>query len=379
MPRHARGVPSSSKPSRRARKAHDLARKEFVTYDTSYIRPKKSKAPVIIASIIAALVVIIACILIVPKVFGGSNEGSLSSNEQATIVIESGDNAATVAGHFKDANLVADAGAFASELDKCGAANNLVPGSYTFNGQTPTSEMADRLKKGEKDSTPKVTVVEGYTVKATAEALDAASSGQIKAADFETECADASRYASSYSFLKDVGTNSLEGFLFPKTYEIEQNDNAASMVQKMLNQFQKETEGIDFSYPTSKGLSIYEAINLASIVQKESPSDLHARVAGVFYNRLSSDSPYLQSDATTAYKVGHDPTAEEVHADDPYSTYSNPGLPPTPICNPSLDSIKAVCNPEQTDYLFFYTNDDGSYSFSKTYDEHKDAIKKDTQ
>ena len=92
---------------------------------------------------------------------------------------------------------------------------------------------------------------------------------------------------------------------------------------------------------------------------------------------MKSSRPYLQSDATTAYVVGHDPTAEEVHANDPYSTYSNAGLPPTPICNPSIDSIKATLNPEQTDYMYFYTSKDGTYQFSVTYDEHLAAINKD--
>ena len=76
--------------------------------------------------------------------------------------------------------------------------------------------------------------------------------------------------------------------------------------------------------------------------------------------------------------MGHDPTADEVHADTPYSTYSNPGLPPTPICSPSLECLKAVCEPDQTNYLFFYFKPNASggmdYFFSETYDEHQRAI-----
>lgn len=93
---------------------------------------------------------------------------------------------------------------------------------------------------------------------------------------------------------------------------------------------------------------------------------------------MASDRPYLESDATTAYEVGRTPTADEVHADTPYSTYANPGLPPTPICAPSIEALKAVCAPEQTDYLYFYTKplEDGGaeYHFSVTYEEHQDVI-----
>ena len=81
----------------------------------------------------------------------------------------------------------------------------------------------------------------------------------------------------------------------------------------------------------------------------------------MFYNRLTTQGEpsngLLQSDATTAYVVGHDPTPEEVHADSPYSTYTNPGLPPTPICSPSIECLQAVCAPNKDalgKYYFFY-------------------------
>ena len=100
----------------------------------------------------------------------------------------------------------------------------------------------------------------------------------------------------------------------------------------------------------------------------------------MFYNRLTTKGEpsygYLQSDATTAYVVGHDPSADEVHANSPYSTYSNAGLPPTPICSPSIECLQAVCSPNQDalgKYYFFYFQDD-KYTFSETYDEHKAAF-----
>ena len=185
-------------------------------------------------------------------------------------------------------------------------------------------------------------------------------------------------YAASYSFLADAGTNSLEGFLFPKTYAVADDATADSLVRMMLDQFQKETAGLDWSYPQSQGLSIYDAVNLASIVEKESSGDeqIRAQVAAVFYNRLETTGEpsygFLQSDATTAYEVGHDPTPEEVHAETPYSTYTNKGLPPTPICSPSLDCLKAVCAPDQESlgkYFFFYFEGD-SYYFTETYEDH---------
>lgn len=376
MPRHRKQVPSARKSTFAARSAHAKARREFATYDTSAIRPKKNNKPLIAILAIVALVLILLFIFIIPGCFD-TNKGSLSASETATVKIESGDSAKVVATKFEQAKLIANSDKFLDELKKDNVANSLIPGNYTFAGQSDVSSIINALKNGKVDSMPKLTVVEGFTNKSIAEALQSQTNSRITSQDFLNECADASKYASEFEFLKEVGNNSLEGFLVPKTYDIADDDTAASMIRKMLNIFKNEVANLDYSYPKNQNMSLYDVIKLSSIVQKESPTEYHARVAGIFYNRLKSSRPYLQSDATTAYVVGHDPTAEEVHANDPYSTYSNAGLPPTPICNPSIDSIKATLNPEQTDYMYFYTSKDGTYQFSVTYDEHLAAINKD--
>lgn len=116
---------------------------------------------------------------------------------------------------------------------------------------------------------------------------------------------------------------------------------------------------------------------MASIVEKESAQGVQGKVASVFYNRLSSGM-HINSDATTAYEVGHDPTPEELHSQSPYSTYTNYGLPPTPICSPGIEALRAVCFPEETNYLYFVfkTDENGElqYRFSVTFEEHQQAI-----
>ncbi len=363
--------------SLRARQAHARARREFVTYDTSPIRPKKSKKGIYVALVVLAVIAILFGVLI----FSGcsDNRGSLPSDQSATVEIESGDTPSTVAQKFVDSKLVADASRFVDMMKETGADVSIIPGQYTFSGGTQPKAIAEAIKAGKSDVLPTVTIVEGYTIAASAAALESESSGRISADQFIQATSNASVYASEFSFLTGVGENSLEGFLFPKTYNIEKSDDATSMVKKMLEQFRAETANLDYSFPTSRGLDLYQTVKLASIVEKECSGDGRQTVAGIFYNRLASSSPYLQSDATTAYVVGHDPTGEEVHADDPYSTYSNPGLPPTPICSPSLAVLQATCTPEQTNYNFFYTNKDGSYAFSTTYQEHQAAIAADNQ
>lgn len=87
---------------------------------------------------------------------------------------------------------------------------------------------------------------------------------------------------------------------------------------------------------------------------------------------------HINSDATTAYEVGHDPSPEELHSQSAYSTYTNYGLPPTPICSPGIEALRAVCFPEQTSYLYFvFKNDENGelqYRFSETFEEHQQAI-----
>ena len=113
---------------------------------------------------------------------------------------------------------------------------------------------------------------------------------------------------------------------------------------------------------------------MASIVEKESDVEHRADVASVFYNRLLYGMR-LQSDATVAYFVGHDPTPEDVNTWNEYNTYHIDGLPPTPINSPGIECLQAVCSPAETPYFYFYFEDDGSgnmtYTFSETYEDHQ--------
>ena len=120
-------------------------------------------------------------------------------------------------------------------------------------------------------------------------------------------------------------------------------------------------------------MSDYDVIKLASIVELEAVTDgQRPKVASVFFNRLKAGMA-LQSDATMMYVTGGEVTADDLKTESPYNTYLNAGLTPTPICTPSVDSIKAVLSPDDTDYLYFYITQTDEW-FSSTYDEHLQAI-----
>lgn len=365
---HSKQVPISSRNSRAARSAHARASQQFKTYDTSAIKPKQSKAPIIVAIVAAIVVLLIAFFAIracTPAV------ELLPEGEEAIVTVEQGEGARTIAEELQSQRLIGNAGAFVDLVNKRNAASSLIPGVYLFKGGATQEEILDALLIGPSATGTSVTIPEGFTLADIANAVDEATAGRIPAADIMAAASDASVYAADYPFLAEAGNNSLEGYLFPKTYTLSPTDDVDSVIRMMLDQFQIETASIDWSYPQSQGLSEYDVLKLASIVEKESNADSMPTIASVFYNRLNSERPYLESDATTAYEVGHDPTPEDVHANTPYSTYTNSGLPPTPICNPSLAAILAVCSPDETDYMFFFTNADGSHAFSVTYDEHQ--------
>ena len=378
-----RQVTYSRRPNHAARSAHARGDRMFRTYDTSFIQPKRSKVPHYV------FLVVLALLGIGILWFVGSSVAScvspkvelLAEGQQATITVNDGASANTIGSTLVDAKLVGSAKEFTERVKDLDAGSDLKPGTYTFSGGVSVDDIISALRNGPV-SDAVLTIPEGYRLSEIASVVESATNGRISADAFKQAASDASVYAGDYSFLKSAGTNSLEGFLFPKTYDVASDATADSLIRAMLSQFQTETAGLDWSYPESQGLSLYQTVNLASIVEKESSGDetIRAQVAAVFYNRLTTKGEpsygYLQSDATTAYEVGHDPTAEEVHANSLYSTYSNAGLPPTPICSPSIECLQAVCSPNQDalgKYYFFYFQDD-KYTFSETYDEHKAAF-----
>ena len=368
-----RQITYSQHPNHAARSAHAKGEKAFRTYDTSYIRPKRSPVPAILGVIIliAALVAIIWGVMQFMK--GCSTSNLIPEGQTVQITVIEGEGPKSIAKTLYDAGLIESQRAFTDRVNELGANATLHPGTYTIAGGTSVDAIISMMTKPVAAAST-FTVPEGSTLQQTASIVEAATGGRITAEEFMEAASDASAYASDYEFLEEAGDASLEGFLFPKTYPLEDDDTADSIIRTMLDQYAIETANLDWSYAEEAGLSRYEALALASIVEKEAAAGNRATVASVFYNRLEANMR-LQSDATVAYFVGHDPTPEDVDTDNPYNTYMIDGLPPTPINSPGLDCLQAVCSPESTDYYYFYfepgENGNMVYYFSETYEEHR--------
>jgi len=176
------------------------------------------------------------------------------------------------------------------------------------------------------------------------------------------------------------GAPSLEGFLFPATYEFPRHPTGEQMVTAMVAHFRKEWAEISAQQPNLSGLGLEQVVTLASLVERETPkADERPLVAGVFANRLHHRVP-LQCDPTVVYALelagnyNGSLNARNLPFDSPYNTYRHIGLPPGPIANPGSASLKAALDPPETDYLYFVANTEGGHFFGRTLEEHNHNV-----
>ena len=216
-------------------------------YDTSYIRPKKSKAPAIVAAVLAVLVVggLAWGALTLFNSCSAQSVELLAEGQEATITVAEGAGAKVVGEQLAEARLVSNAGDFTKRVNEMGVDSQLKPGTYTFAGGMSLDAIINQLTAGPVANA--LTIPEGSTLEAVAQSVATFTENRITADAFTAAASDASSYAADYDFLADAGTNSLEGFLFPKTYEIGDDATAESVVRMMLDQFKTETSGLDWS------------------------------------------------------------------------------------------------------------------------------------
>lgn len=173
-----------------------------------------------------------------------------------------------------------------------------------------------------------------------------------------------------------ISSKSLEGYLFPDTYQFFAGASAEAAAEVMIGRFEEVVLPFWEKAKKDTSMSLHEIITLASIIEKEAKVPAERKIiSSVFNNRLKSGMP-LAADPTIKYALER--PSKKVYFDQlsvrsPYNTYRRRGLPPGPICNPGLESIKAAVYPEKTNYYYFVAKPDGSHVFSRTWDEHQKA------
>lgn len=246
------------------------------------------------------------------------------------------------------------------------------PGTYVFTAGMNDEEVFQKLLTGEKYLVT-FTIPEGFGVKNIADRLY-----EIDLVDKE-DFLKAAEDFEPYPYMKKHKNviYAAEGFLFPETYSIESDATVEEILNMMADEFDKKLTLAMREKALEMDLSVYDLITLASLVEREVryPAD-RPIVAQVFLKRLKINMP-LQTDASLQYLMDapkEDVSIEDTQIDSPYNTYQHAGLPPGPIASPGLESIKAVLNPADTDYLFFVADRDGHNHYAATYAEHMDLV-----
>ena len=284
------------------------------------------------------------------------------------VTVDTGASVGSIGNALAGAGVVRDARAFQIAARVKGAEKRLQAGEYRFVKEASAFEVVDRIARGDVLVRP-VTFPEGRTAAEMAAIYEERGFGP--AADFLA----ASRAASRVRAL-DPAARDLEGYLFPSTYRLARNATARALVGLMVQSFETAFDADLRAAASARGLSIREAVTMASLVEEEAQiPDERPMISAVYHNRLKIGMG-LQCDATVIYAMQRagtwngNITRADLAMDSPYNTYRYRGLPPGPIANPGRASLEAAVRPANVPYLYYVSRNDGSHAFATTLDEH---------
>ena len=252
----------------------------------------------------------------------------------------------------------------------------ITPGSYELNTDMDYRALISSMGSSSASRlTTTVTIPEGTTEAQIFEMLEKAGVATVE--DLEETAAN---YDFKFSFLQGVlplgDPKRLEGYLFPDTYEFYMGEDPVNVLNKMILRFDEIFTDEMRKTMTDKGMTVNDAVIIASMIEKETDGTDQGKISSVIYNRLnnptSETAGYLNIDATILYATGG--TVVNTQADTPYNTYTHTGLPPTAICCPGVDALKAAVSPESTKYYYYALGDDGVHHFFRTKSQHSSFI-----
>lgn len=299
----------------------------------------------------------------------------LSDSESTIFVIEGGDGLKQIAENLEKEKFIKNKNYFIVYTVFRNLRKNFLPGEYQIEEESSTKEIIDILTNPQiRDKT--VTFVEGWDNREIARHLS--EQGFFSQEEFLERVENVSFFQEKYSFLKDFNKDekikSLEGFIFPDTYRLPLKPTTDDVIFRALNNFGRKINNQLLEEIEKQGRDPYQVLVLASIVEKEVfAKEDRQIVAGIFLKRLTAGMA-LQADSTINYLTGksdRQARLRDLEIDSLYNTYKYRGLPPGPICNPSLDSIVATIYFQESPYWFFLNAEDETTIFSKTFEEHK--------
>lgn len=332
-------------------------------------KPLKKLIYVVIGLIVIGLIFLLYLLIIVST--------PNSKDDQAVFFqIEQGQGVNEISQQLKEDELIKNQLAFESYLWLKRMESSLKAGDYQLSKNLTIKEISEALIGGTNSNERTIQIIEGWQVAEIGQYLE---EEEVVGADDFMEAASVTDSRQiipdkTYDFLTDRAAGAdLEGYLFPDTYRVFKTSDEVDIITKMLDNFDSKLTSELREEISSQGKTIFEIVILASVLEKELRTDKDKQMAAdLFYRRIEAGIP-MQSDATVNYVTGKgllQPSYADTRAESPYNTYLNRGLPPGPICNPSLSSIEAAIYPTSNVYWYYLNKPDGTTVFSRTLDEH---------
>ena len=305
-------------------------------------------------------------------------EPALSEGGEIPFQISPGESTASIIQRLSLDGMIENPGAFRAYLQYTGLDKNIQAGDYSLSPSMTPLEIAGKIQ----DATPEeitFVILPGWRSEEIADSLP--TSGL----DISSKAFTAAIRIFPVNQFPEAGfpdKASLEGFLFPGSYDVPRQINAPDLIEQFLLRYDSEVTSEMRQAFNNLGFTLYEATTLASIIEREAVmEDEMPLIASVFINRLQAGMS-LASDPTVQYALGYNETQEtwwtnpltlnDLKVDSLYNTYIYGGLPPGPISNPGIDALRAAAFPAQTPYYYFRSacDESGKHVFSETYDEH---------
>lgn len=288
---------------------------------------------------------------------------------EVTLAIPTGTSPQGIGQLLHDNGIIGDPRAFRLWLRLHGGGAGFQAGEYTFRRNSSFGDAVALLRRGPAVEFVSLTIPEGLTLEQVAERV-----GQLPGRSAEAFLT-AARSGQVRSKFQPPGSTNLEGLLLPETYNVSAKEDERAILGRLVGSFDTVAEGLGYAdAPTKVGVSPYQAVIVASLVEREAKRDVdRGPVAEVVYNRLERGM-LLQIDAAILYATGHKEQVlnRDLEIDSPYNLYKRPGLPPTPIAAPGRAALQAAITPPEHDYLYYVTINDctGETVFGTTLAEH---------
>ncbi len=324
-----------------------------------------------------------------------------ADDTRQTFVVRPGQSATEIGEELAGRGMIRSPLVFRMLVESRGLGAQIESGEYQLSPAMTTNEVVTVLSRGAVHRGLTLTIPEGWRAEQAAQKVEALGlgtatefmalvrAGPAALATPATGSGPAPTAGPPLATVIPAG-QSLEGYLFPDTYEIDKQANVRTIVDTMARQFERRFTPQLRERAANRGLSIHEVVTLASIVEREAARPVEQpTIASVYLNRLKIDMP-LQADPTVQFAVAQanpgaavgfgfwksELTATDLQVDSPYNTYIRRGLPPGPICSPGADAVEAVIQPAETDYYYFVARGDGSHAFARTETEHRANVER---